>query len=149
MLTRGNRHDAPILPRLLNAQGYTPGRYVLANAGYDSEKNIAALWDSGAAPLVQLNKRRGLNKPNLGLRGLQGFSVGGPDWKRHILWLGQVEGIFGRIKQEYLRWGVPVKGFRNVKFHLFTYLCAMLAHALACIKLSRETLMLRIWEVFQ
>ncbi len=149
VVTRGNRHDAPLLPRLLKAQGHTPGRYVLADAGYDSEKNIAALWDSGAKPLVQLNKRRGLPKTQLGVRGRQGFPVGGPDWKRHIRWRSQVEGIFGRLKREFLHWGVSVKGFRNVKFHLFTYLCAMLVHALACLKLGQDQLMLRIWEVFQ
>ena len=149
VVTRGNHHDAPLLPRLLKAQEYTPGRYVLADAGYDSEKNIAALWDSGATPLVQLNKRRGLTNTKLGVRGRQGFPVGGPDWKRHIRWRSQVEGIFGRLKREYLHWGVAVKGFRNVKFHLFTYLCAMLVHALACLKLGQNQFMLRIWEVFQ
>ncbi|MFQ5819951.1 MAG: transposase [Candidatus Heimdallarchaeota archaeon] len=149
VLTRGNRHDAPLLPRLLKAQPHTPGRYLLADAGYDSEENIATIWESGAAPLVQLNRRRGLTTTKLGIRGRQGFPVGDPDWKRHMRWRSQVEGIFGRLKREFLRWGVPVKGFRNVKFHLLTYLCAMVAHALACIKLSCERVMLRIWEVFQ
>jgi hypothetical protein len=98
---------------------------------------------------VQLNKRRGLQKTKTGIRWRQGFPVGGMDWKAHFRWRMQVEGIFERLKLEFLRWGVPVKGFRNVKFHLFTYLCAMLAHALACLKLNQEALMLRIWEVFQ
>jgi hypothetical protein len=149
VFTRGNHHDAPLLPRLLNAQEYTPGRYVLADAGYDSEENVATIWDHGATPLVQLNKRRGLRKTNLGVRGRQGFPVGGPNWKRHMRWRNQVEGIFGRLKREFLSAGVLVKGFRNVKFHLFTYLCAMVAHALACVKLRRERVMLRIREVFQ
>lgn len=149
ILTRGNRHDAPLLPRLLRAQEHTPGRYVLADAGYDSEENIATLWDHGAIPLVQLNKRRGVQKSDLGVRGRQGFPVGGTDWKRHLRWRSQVEGIFGRLKREYLNGGISVKGFRNVKFHVFTYLCAMVAHALACVKLKRERVMLRIREVFQ
>ena len=149
VITRGNRHDAPLLPRLLKNQVHTSGRYVLADAGYDSEENIAALWESGAAPLVQLNKRRGVAKSKTSIRGHQGFPVGGTEWKTHYRRRNQVEGIFGRLKREFLQWGVLVKGFRNVKFHLFTYLCAMLAHALACIKLSREAVMLRIWEVFQ
>jgi IS5 family transposase len=149
VLTRGNHHDAPLLPRLLKTQEYTPGRYVLADAGYDSEENIATLWDHGAIPLVQLNKRRGLRKSTLGVRGRQGFPVGGPDWKRHLRRRSQVEGIFGRLKREYLNEGIPIKGFRNIKFHLFTYLCAMVAHALACVKLKRERVMLRIREVFQ
>ena len=149
VVTRGNRHDAPLLPRLLKNQNHTSGRYVLADAGYDSAENIAALWESGAAPLVQLNPRRGLAKSKSSVRWWQGFPVGGKDWKSHFRWRSQVEGIFGRLKREFLRWGVAVKGFRNVKFHLFTYLCAMLAHALACIKLNREALMLRILEVFQ
>lgn len=149
VLTRGNRHDAPLLPYLLKAQEHNPGRYVLADAGYDSEENIDTIWDHGAIPLVQLNKRRGLQKNNLGVRRRQGFPVGRTDGKRHLRWRSQVEGIFGRLKREYLNGGISVKGFRNVKFHLFSYLCAMVAQALAYVKLKRERVMLRILEMFQ
>ena len=149
VLTRGNRHAAPLLPRLLKTQPHTAGRYLLADAGYDSEENVATSWESGAAPLLQLNKRRGLSKIKTGLRWRQGFPVGGKQWKAHFRWRYQVEGIFGRLKNEYLVLGVPVRGFRNVKFHLFTYLCAMIVHALVCVELGQVPLMLRIWEVFQ
>jgi len=149
VLTRGNRHDAKLLPRLLKTQSHTPGRYLLADAGYDSEENIATIWESGAAPLVQLNRRRGLARSKTRLRWRQGFQVGGKKWNLHLKWRSQVEGIFGRLKREFLLNGIYVVGFRNVKFHIFTYLCAMVVHALVCVKLSQESLMLRIWEVFQ
>lgn len=149
VLTRGNRHDAPLLPRLLKTQPHTAGRYLLADAGYDSEENIATIWESGATPLVPLNRRRGVPKRKDSLRWRQGFKIGGKSWKRHIRWRSQVEGIFGRLKSEYLLVGVHVMGFRNMKFHLFAYLCAMMVHALVCVKLRQDSLMLRIREVFQ
>ena len=43
ILTRGNRHDTKLLPRLLETQPYTPGRYLLTDAGYDSEENLATI----------------------------------------------------------------------------------------------------------
>lgn len=149
VLTRGNRHDAKLLPRLLQRPRYTAGRYLLADAGYDSEENVATIWESGATPLVQLNKRRGWAKGKTSLRWRQGFKVGGKKWKRHFRWRSQVEGIFGRLKTGFLAGGFLVRGFRNVKFYVFTYLCAMVIHAIACMKLGQEHLMLRIWEVFQ
>lgn len=149
VVTRGNHHDAPLLPRLLTRQPHTPGRYLLADAGYDSEANLAAIWDSGATPLVALNKRRGAPKDKTGLRWQQRVQVGSKSWKTHFQWRGQIEGIFSRVKEELKHVGWHVKGFRNVKFHLLIYLCAMLAHALACVKLKKNAVMLRLWEVFQ
>ena len=149
VLTRGNRHDAKLLPRLLKTQVDTAGRYLLADAGYDSEENLATIWNSGAAPLVQLNKRRGWPKAETSLRLCQGFEVGGAKWKAHFRWRNQVEGIFGRLKSEFIPSRFPVVGFRNVKFYVFTYLCAMVVHAIVCVELSHEHLMLRILEVFQ
>ena len=149
VLTRGNRHEAKLLPCLLKTQSYTAGRYLLADAGYDSLENISAIWESGAAPLVKLNRRRGLPKVETQLRWRQGFKVGGTKWKAHFRRRNQVEGIFGRLKTEFLLSRFQVMGFRNVKFYVFTYLCAMMGHALACVELSQEHLMLRILEVFQ
>ena len=60
MVTRGNHHDAKLLPRLLNRQEFTAGRYLLTDAGYDSKKNLRGMWERGVIPLVNLNKRWGL-----------------------------------------------------------------------------------------
>lgn len=149
VVTRGNRHDAKLLPRLLNRQEFTAGRYLLADAGYDSEENLGIMWERGARPLVKLNKRRGWANAKSRLRWRQGFKVGGAKWKAHFQWRNQVEGIFGRLKGTFLPLRFIVQGFRNVKFYVFTYLCAMVAQALACVKLGQEHLMLRIWEVFR
>jgi hypothetical protein len=149
VLTRGNRHDAKLLPRLLKKQTHTAGRYLVADAGYDSEANLATIWESGATPLVQLNKRRGERGAKSGGRWRQGFPVGGPKWKAHFRWRNQVEGIFGRLKGTFLSPTLLVKGFRNIKFYVLSYLCAMISHALACVKLGLEPLMLKIWEVFR
>ena len=149
VLTRGNRHDAPLLPRLLQRPLHLADRFLLADAGYDSEENVAQIWESGATPLVQLNKRRGGKTSTTRFQWHQGFQVGGKNWLQHFRWRNQVEGIFGRLKTEFLIDGILVQGFRNVKFYLFTYLCAMIVHAVVCVELGQEPLMLRIWEVFQ
>ncbi|MFX0196002.1 MAG: hypothetical protein ACFFCW_07760 [Candidatus Hodarchaeota archaeon] len=51
-----------MLPQLLKNQPYTAGRYLLRDPGYDSAANLATMSESGAVPLVQLNKRSGFPK---------------------------------------------------------------------------------------
>ena len=55
VVTPGNRHDAPFLPRLI--QGLRPDR-VVADAGYDSKKNRNAVKQMGAEPVIPVNPRR-------------------------------------------------------------------------------------------
>jgi IS5 family transposase len=55
-VTPGNRHDSPILPKLLED---LEAEYVLADAGYDSKSNIKAVNAIGAEPVIALNPRRG------------------------------------------------------------------------------------------
>ncbi|MFQ6125396.1 MAG: hypothetical protein ACE5R6_12445 [Candidatus Heimdallarchaeota archaeon] len=136
-------------PRLLQCPRYTAGRISASGYRYDSEENVVTIWESGPTPLVQLNKHQGWTKVKTCLRWRQGFKVGERKWKRYVQWWKQVEDIFGRLKVEFLAGGFLVRGFWNVKFHVFTYLCARVTHAIICMKLGQEHLMLRIWEVFQ
>ena len=55
-VTPGNRHDSPILPRLLDD---LEAEYVLADAGYDSKSNVKAVKAIGAEPVIAPNPRRG------------------------------------------------------------------------------------------
>jgi len=55
VVTPGNRHDAPLLPRLI--QGLRPER-VMADAGYDSTANRKAVQEAGAEPVIPVNPRR-------------------------------------------------------------------------------------------
>jgi transposase/ribosomal protein L30/L7E len=61
LVTPGNRHDSPFLPRLI--QGLRPER-VVADAGYDSKENREAVKRAGAVAVIPVNPRR---------RGRQGF----------------------------------------------------------------------------
>lgn len=55
-VTTGNRYDSPLLPELLQD---LEANYVLADAGYDSKRNIKAVKDMGAVPVIASNPRRG------------------------------------------------------------------------------------------
>jgi len=55
IVTPGNRHDSPFLPELIAEQ---KPKYVLGDAGYDSENNRKACRDIGAKPCIATNPRR-------------------------------------------------------------------------------------------
>jgi len=56
VVTPGNRYDSPLLPDLLED---LEAEYVLADAGYDSKRNINAVEAMGAVPVIASNPRRG------------------------------------------------------------------------------------------
>ena len=59
VVTAGNRHDAPLLPALLED---LEAEYVLADAGYDSKGNREAVRSIGAEPVIAVNPRRGAKR---------------------------------------------------------------------------------------
>jgi transposase len=59
VVTPGNRYDSPLLPSLLED---LEAEYVLADAGYDSKRNVKAVNDMGAEPVIACNPRRGKRK---------------------------------------------------------------------------------------
>jgi transposase len=56
VVTPGNRYDSPLLPALLDD---LEADYVLADAGYDSKRNIALVKAMSAVPVIASNPRRG------------------------------------------------------------------------------------------
>jgi len=56
VVTPGNRYDSPLLPDLLED---LEADYGLADAGYDSKRNIKAVEAMGAEPVIASNPRRG------------------------------------------------------------------------------------------
>jgi transposase len=55
LFTSGNCFDSPLLPKLLKD---LEAEYVLADAGYHSLRNIQAVKDMGAVPVIAVNPRR-------------------------------------------------------------------------------------------
>ena len=55
LVTPGNCFDSPFLPKLIED---LEAEYVLADAGYHSLKNIQAVKDMGAQPIIAVNPRR-------------------------------------------------------------------------------------------
>jgi len=55
IVTSGNCFDSPLLPKLIED---LEADYVLADAGYHSLKNIQAVKDIGAIPVIAVNPRR-------------------------------------------------------------------------------------------
>jgi len=56
VVTPGNRHDSPLFPSLMQD---LEADFVLADAGYDSKRNIRAVEAMGAEPVIASNPRRG------------------------------------------------------------------------------------------
>ena len=56
VVTSGNRHDSPLFPSLIQD---LEADFVLADAGYDSKRNIKAVKAMGAEPVIASNPRRG------------------------------------------------------------------------------------------
>ena len=56
VVTPGNRHDSPLFPSLIHD---LETDFVLADAGYDSKRNIRAVEAMGAEPVIASNPRRG------------------------------------------------------------------------------------------
>jgi len=55
VVTSGNCYDSPFLPRLIED---LEADYVLADAGYNSKRNLKAVRDMGAVPVIADNPRR-------------------------------------------------------------------------------------------
>jgi transposase len=55
IVTPGNRYDSPFLPKLIED---LEADYVLADAGYCSKRNIKAVRDMGAVPVIADNPRK-------------------------------------------------------------------------------------------
>jgi len=55
LVTTGNCYDSPFLPRLIED---LEADYVLADAGYNSKRNLKAVRDMGAVPVIADNPRR-------------------------------------------------------------------------------------------
>lgn len=55
IVTPGNRYDSPFLPKLIED---LEADYVLADAGYNSKRNIKAVEDIGAVPVIADNPRK-------------------------------------------------------------------------------------------
>jgi len=55
LVTPGNLYDSPFLPKLIED---LEADFVLADAGYHSLKNIQAVMDMGAVPIIAVNPRR-------------------------------------------------------------------------------------------
>jgi len=55
LVTTGNCYDSPLLPKLIED---LEADYVLADAGYNSKRNLKAVRDMGAVPVIADNPRR-------------------------------------------------------------------------------------------
>ncbi len=55
VVTAGNCYDSPFLPKLIED---LEADYVLADAGYDSKRNIRVVRDMGAEPVIASNPRK-------------------------------------------------------------------------------------------
>lgn len=105
IVTAGNCFDSPLLPKLIHD---LEADYVLADAGYHSLKNIQAVKDMGAVPVIAVNPRRKGKKVKVS----NAVFFGGRRWP--------VEQFNGHCKRNVLRgcWVMPKGLLRKVSMVL-------------------------------
>lgn len=117
LVTPGNRHDSPFLPRLI--LGLRP-RIVVADAGYDSKENREAVKKAGAVAVIARNPRR---------KGRQGFRSRLSRGRQYL-----VEQFNSLIKGQILRgcWK-HINGLKKTAGQVYAGLIGLLALSLKAV----------------
>jgi len=127
LVTPGNRHDSPFLPKLIDGQR---AKHVVADAGYDAKENRRACRRIGAKPHIARNPRRS---------GKRRYTPALCKRKRYV-----VEQFNSRLKEMLQGCWVRFKGLARKATIVYTALIAMLAIALKALIEDRPELLRRI-----
>jgi len=137
-VTPANVYDSVEYPNLLKnlvTKGIKP-ETIIADAGYDSKKNMLLTLAEDIIPIIALNPR------NLKYQKEREFERVLPIQRDSQLWSeiykkrGSVERVISRLKEELNLKAVKVKGIDNVKVDVTLSLTAILAVALAAFQIE-------------
>lgn len=127
LITPGNRHDSPFLPELIAGQ---KAKFVLGDAGYDSERNRKACRKIGAKPCIATNPRRS---------GKRRYTPPLCKRKRYI-----IEQFNSRLKEMLGGCWRMFRGLAKKATVVCSALIAMLAIALQALLLGKPKLMRKV-----
>jgi transposase len=122
---------------------------VIADAGYDSKRNILLALKYHAIPIIKLNPR-GTKKTYRRADYLLPVPRDSIEWKRYYSLRVAIERIFSRLKLELGLEHLKLRRFERVEVHFVTSLIAMVAIALAAVANGYGQLALCIepWRYF-
>ena len=127
IITPGNRHDSPFLPKLIS--GLSP-KDVIGDAGYDSETNRNACKAIGAKPHIATNPRKS---------GKRRYTPPSCKRKRYI-----IEQFNSRLKEMLQNCWQKFKGLAKKATIVYSALIAMLAIALQALLLNKPELLRKV-----
>jgi transposase len=102
---------------------------VIADAGYDSKKNILVTIKHHAKPIIKLNPRGSMDKRRRGADYLLPVRRNSDEWNRYYEKRTSVERVFSRLKEELGLNHLKLRSLERVEVHFALCLITMLAIA--------------------
>jgi hypothetical protein len=102
----------------------------IADAGYDSKRNILLSIKHHAIPIIKLNPRRSKEKRNRRADYLLPVGGNSDEWNRYYETRSSVERVFSRLKEELGLNHLKLRGLERVEVHFAICLITMTAIAL-------------------
>jgi hypothetical protein len=142
IITPGNEHDSPWLPRLLEKVRNQRIRFgvVIADAGYDSKENYEAIASCNVLPIIKKNKRN--EKHGKHVKPYR-TSIDQKKWNSYYRLRTSAERVFSRAK-EVLRLREHAMQGLSITVLVLSVIIAMLTLALTALWIRKPELMLKV-----
>jgi len=146
-VTGANRHDSPVLPELLQmAVAQAKVRVVIADAGYDAERNYYATIKQKAIPIIAINPRR-YRKKRRPLDNLMPIDRGSPEWTDYYSKRASIERVFSRLKDLLgLETQLRLRSLERVEVHFLLCIITLQVLALASVTAGIPVLSVEAWR---
>jgi hypothetical protein len=131
LVVPANRSDSRLYPEIL-LRTKSSGNHVdvvIADAGYDSKRNILLTIKHRAIPIIKLNPRRSKDKRNRRADYILPVKRNSAEWNRYYDMRVSVERIFSRLKEELALNHLKLRHLDRVEVHFALCLMAMIAIA--------------------
>jgi len=140
VITSGNRNDSPQYSTLIDhVAKLLTFKVSIADAGYDSKKNIILTLKHKAVPIINLNPRRG-GKKRRASDYLLPISRNSKEWKEFYSMRASIERVFSRLKVELGLEHLKLRHMERVRVHVLLCLITVLLITLAAITSGHDEL---------
>ena len=131
LVVPANRNDSRLYPEILLRTKSSGNRIdvVIADAGYDSKRNILLSIKHHAVPIIKLNPRRSKEKRKRRADYLLPVRRDSDEWNRHYEMRSSVERVFSRLKEELGLNHLKLRSLERVEVHFAICLITMTAIA--------------------
>lgn len=131
LVVPANRNDSRLYPEILLRTKASGNRIdvVIADAGYDSKRNILLSIKHHAVPIIKLNPRRSKEKRKRRADYLLPVRRDSDEWNRYYEMRSSVERVFSRLKEELGLNHLKLRSLERVEVHFAICLITMTAIA--------------------